>query len=182
MMKIGTHNGSFHCDEALGCALLRRTEASDRRFRRAATSQHPPAHIISAQLMLHASSHSPLSRFHSHRQPRAESAPRLRAAPTPALPPVNVHFSQKFRDAEIVRSRDPDVLAQCDIVIDVGGTYDASSLRFDHHQREFTDVFGNGAGGGKDRERRKTRAERTMAAACASCSWHPELMFDRLGS
>lgn len=28
MMKIGTHNGSFHCDEALGCALLRRTEAS----------------------------------------------------------------------------------------------------------------------------------------------------------
>lgn len=45
----------------------------------------------------------------------------------------------------MVRSRDPDVLAQCDIVIDVGGVYDAAALRFDHHQREFTDVFGHGA-------------------------------------
>lgn len=23
MMKIGTHNGAFHCDEALACAILR---------------------------------------------------------------------------------------------------------------------------------------------------------------
>ena len=25
MVKIGTHSGSFHCDEALGCFLLRQT-------------------------------------------------------------------------------------------------------------------------------------------------------------
>jgi uncharacterized UPF0160 family protein len=27
MVKIGTHSGKFHCDEALGCFLLRQTEA-----------------------------------------------------------------------------------------------------------------------------------------------------------
>lgn len=26
MVKIGTHSGSFHCDEALGCFLLRQTD------------------------------------------------------------------------------------------------------------------------------------------------------------
>ncbi len=25
MVKIGTHSGTFHCDEALGCYMLRRT-------------------------------------------------------------------------------------------------------------------------------------------------------------
>lgn len=32
----------------------------------------------------------------------------------------------------------------CDIVIDVGGVYDASNNRFDHHQKGFTEVFGHG--------------------------------------
>ena len=27
MVKIGTHSGSFHCDEALGCFLLRQTDS-----------------------------------------------------------------------------------------------------------------------------------------------------------
>jgi Uncharacterised protein family (UPF0160) len=26
MVKIGTHSGSFHCDEALGCYLLKQTQ------------------------------------------------------------------------------------------------------------------------------------------------------------
>lgn len=26
MSKIGTHSGTFHCDEALGCHLLKLTE------------------------------------------------------------------------------------------------------------------------------------------------------------
>jgi uncharacterized UPF0160 family protein len=26
MVKIGTHDGTFHCDEALGCFLLQRTK------------------------------------------------------------------------------------------------------------------------------------------------------------
>lgn len=50
-----------------------------------------------------------------------------------------------FKDAEIVRSRDPAVLAEMDIVIDVGGVYDDATRRYDHHQREFTGVFGHGA-------------------------------------
>lgn len=53
MVRIGTHSGSFHCDEALGCWMLRQTAA--------------------------------------------------------------------FKDAEIVRTRDPELLKDLDVVIDVGG-------------------------------------------------------------
>jgi Uncharacterised protein family (UPF0160) len=54
--KIGTHSGTFHCDEALGCYLLQQTS--------------------------------------------------------------------KYAGADIVRTRDPAVLAELDVVIDVGGVYD----------------------------------------------------------
>ena len=54
---IGTHS-AFHCDEALGCFLLKRTKL--------------------------------------------------------------------LKDAGVVRSRDPAVLKDCDVVIDVGGVYDPS--------------------------------------------------------
>ena len=74
--KIGTHDGSFHCDEALGCFLLQNTKA--------------------------------------------------------------------YADAEIVRSRDPETLAGCDVVIDVGATYEPSKNRFDHHQKGFEEIFGHG--------------------------------------
>ncbi|KAI0681814.1 GAMM1 protein [Cytidiella melzeri] len=73
---IGTHNGTFHCDEALAVYLLRLTEA--------------------------------------------------------------------YADADLKRSRDPAVLDTCTIVVDVGGVYDESKQRFDHHQRGFTEVFGHG--------------------------------------
>lgn len=74
--KIGTHSGTFHCDEALGCFLLQQCE--------------------------------------------------------------------QFKDCSIVRSRDPAVLADCDVVIDVGGVYEPDADRFDHHQRGFGEVFGHG--------------------------------------
>lgn len=35
---------------------------------------------------------------------------------------------------EIIRTRDEAVLAEADIVVDVGGIYDAETKRFDHHQ------------------------------------------------
>ncbi|KAI9298533.1 metal-dependent protein hydrolase [Neoconidiobolus thromboides FSU 785] len=73
MVKIGTHNGTFHCDEALAVYMLKQ------------------------------------------------------------LP--------EYKQAEVVRSRDPKVLEQCDVVVDVGGVYDASTHRYDHHQREFKDTF-----------------------------------------
>ncbi len=39
--------------------------------------------------------------------------------------------------AEVVRSRDPEVLAKADIVFDVGGVFDVATRRFDHHQRDY---------------------------------------------
>lgn len=38
---------------------------------------------------------------------------------------------------KIYRTRDPVVLAKCDYVCDVGGIYDPSSKRFDHHQADY---------------------------------------------
>ncbi|NXC03696.1 MYG1 protein, partial [Orthonyx spaldingii] len=43
------------------------------------------------------------------------------------------------QDAEIVRTRDPQRLAGCDVVVDVGGEYDPGRHRYDHHQRSFTE-------------------------------------------
>jgi uncharacterized UPF0160 family protein len=36
---------------------------------------------------------------------------------------------------EIVRTRDPEILASCDLRVDVGGEYDHSLRTYDHHQR-----------------------------------------------
>ncbi|KAK0411586.1 hypothetical protein QR680_005728 [Steinernema hermaphroditum] len=45
----------------------------------------------------------------------------------------------EFQNHIILRSRDPNLLADCKIVVDVGGVYNHSSLRYDHHQREFNE-------------------------------------------
>jgi len=73
MVKIATHNGSFHADEALACSMLK------------------------------------------------------------LLP--------QYKDAEIVRTRDPGTIDACDIVVDVGGVYDPARHRYDHHQKTFGDSF-----------------------------------------
>lgn len=43
----------------------------------------------------------------------------------------------RFKDHEIIRTRDPDALAEAEIIVDVGGEFDADRLRLDHHQRSF---------------------------------------------
>jgi uncharacterized UPF0160 family protein len=48
-----------------------------------------------------------------------------------------------FPDYKVVRTRNADIIAKGDIVLDVGGEYDAKAGRFDHHQR-------GGAGGRED--------------------------------
>ncbi|CAK9803046.1 MYG1 protein C27H6.8 [Anthophora quadrimaculata] len=68
-VKIGTHDGSFQCDEALACSLLK------------------------------------------------------------MLP--------QYKDADIVRTRDQNILNTCDIVVDVGKEYNHSKRRYDHHMRDF---------------------------------------------
>jgi uncharacterized UPF0160 family protein len=70
---IGTHDGTFHCDEALGCAML--------------------------QMM------------------------------------------PQWAGSTIVRTRNLEELAKCDIVIDVGAVYDHTTKRYDHHQRTFKTVL-----------------------------------------
>lgn len=47
----------------------------------------------------------------------------------------------KFRDAQLVRSRNPADWEASDIVVDVGGKYDGGHKWFDHHQREFNETF-----------------------------------------
>lgn len=52
--------------------------------------------------------------------------------------------TNEYRDAELIRTRDGKTLDELDIVVDVGGIYDAVKQRYDHHQRGFEEVFGNG--------------------------------------
>ncbi|XP_055345826.1 MYG1 exonuclease-like isoform X2 [Paramacrobiotus metropolitanus] len=47
----------------------------------------------------------------------------------------------EYTNAEIIRSRDPEVWKKCDILVDVGGVYDQDAFRFDHHQRSFKDTM-----------------------------------------
>lgn len=56
----------------------------------------------------------------------------------------------QYRLSKIVRSRDPKILDECDIVIDVGGIYDHDKKRYDHHQRGYDERFD--AGRNKDKE------------------------------
>ena len=39
--------------------------------------------------------------------------------------------------ATLVRTREPELIERSDMVMDVGGIYDPSSLRFDHHQQSY---------------------------------------------
>lgn len=50
----------------------------------------------------------------------------------------------EYKESPVVRTRDKDVLATLDIVIDVGDVYDPAKNRFDHHQRGFFEVFEEG--------------------------------------
>lgn len=48
--------------------------------------------------------------------------------------------------ASVLRSRDPEVWASCDALVDVGGEHDPDRNRFDHHQKGF-DARRGGANG-----------------------------------
>lgn len=44
-------------------------------------------------------------------------------------------FKSIFPSFKLIRTRDLELIAKADIVVDVGGEYDADTDRFDHHQR-----------------------------------------------
>lgn len=70
---IGTHSGTFHCDEVLATFLLKELE--------------------------------------------------------------------EYKSSPILRTRDLKLLEQCEIVVDVGGVYNHSAKRYDHHQITFNETF-----------------------------------------
>lgn len=51
------------------------------------------------------------------------------------------YYNQKEIKVRLIRSRDPEMLKQADILVDVGGIYDPSINRFDHHQKECNEIF-----------------------------------------
>ncbi|KAK0388269.1 hypothetical protein NLU13_4514 [Sarocladium strictum] len=84
----------------------------------------------------------------------AESAPKRLKTDAPLIGTHNGHFHADealavhmlrmlpdYRDSPLIRTRDPQALATCHTVVDVGGEYDASRNRFDHHQRGFDTTF-----------------------------------------
>ncbi|XP_077286226.1 MYG1 protein-like isoform X2 [Arctopsyche grandis] len=46
-----------------------------------------------------------------------------------------------YAEAKVIRSRNDSVLKDCDIVVDVGGVFDSSKHRYDHHQRDFNETM-----------------------------------------
>lgn len=47
----------------------------------------------------------------------------------------------EYKDAEIIRSRDKEVLESCDIVVDVGAEFNHARKRYDHHQKSFEETL-----------------------------------------
>ncbi|PCH04722.1 Metal-dependent protein hydrolase [Penicillium occitanis (nom. inval.)] len=60
-----------------------------------------------------------------------------------ALAVYMLRLLPEYHASPLVRTRDPEKLAQCHTVVDVGGEYDAARNRYDHHQRTFSTTFPN---------------------------------------
>lgn len=82
------------------------------------------------------------------------AAKRIKMSPPVTIGTHNGHFHADealavhmlrqlpaYKDAKLIRTRDPAVLATCHTVVDVGGEYDPARNRFDHHQRDFATTF-----------------------------------------
>ena len=103
---LATHNGTFHCDEALAVGLLLLL---------------PENQGVGKWLCLGVCR-------------GANLAPQL-LCPWRSPSPVPGALCSV---PALIRSRDTAEIDKCNIVVDVGGTYDYSAGRFDHHQRSFT--------------------------------------------
>lgn len=51
------------------------------------------------------------------------------------------NHTKEFRNANIIRSRDPNILSNADIIVDVGAEFDIKTKKFDHHQSTFNEQF-----------------------------------------
>jgi uncharacterized UPF0160 family protein len=50
-------------------------------------------------------------------------------------------FYSESANSVVIRTRNNEILKKCDMVVDVGGIIDPKIFRFDHHMREFKEVF-----------------------------------------
>lgn len=65
-------------------------------------------------------------------------------------------YTNRFANSMIVRTRDSEVLKTLDTNVDVGGVYDPETLRYDHHQSTFKEVW--------DPENEKTKGIKLSSA------------------
>jgi uncharacterized UPF0160 family protein len=54
---------------------------------------------------------------------------------------VLLSLTEKYKKSIVVRTRYPELLKQCDCLVDVGGVYDPEMDLFDHHQKTFDETF-----------------------------------------
>ncbi len=50
-------------------------------------------------------------------------------------------YTKQYANPLIVRTRDQEVLNTLDTLVDVGAEYIPEKLRFDHHQKSFSDTW-----------------------------------------
>ena len=50
-------------------------------------------------------------------------------------------YHPNWQKSIIIRTRNTEILKQCDIVVDVGGIIEPKIFRFDHHMKEFNEKF-----------------------------------------
>ena len=87
-------------------------------------------------------------------EPKAKRVKMADGTKTPVIGTHNGHFHAdealavyllrllpQYRTAALIRSRDPDLLKTCDVVVDVGGVHEHGIFRYDHHQRDFAATF-----------------------------------------
>ena len=61
--------------------------------------------------------------------------------PDEVLSTFLLKFHSESKKSIVIRTRNNDILKQCDIVVDVGSIIDPKTFRFDHHMKEFKEVF-----------------------------------------
>ncbi|EKE38226.1 hypothetical protein ENUP19_0100G0014 [Entamoeba nuttalli] len=54
---------------------------------------------------------------------------------------IMLKFVKEFKDCQLIRTLDMDILNKCTLVFDIGGVYDHKIKRYDHHQRGFKETF-----------------------------------------
>ncbi|WVZ17197.1 hypothetical protein V8G54_010179 [Vigna mungo] len=114
LKRVGTHNGSFHCDEALGCFMIRLTHEFNN------------AEIVRT------------------RDPKETHPQKLAIMGEEQSWKVVLSFCIVAGVGFLILPYVFRVLEGLDAVLDVGGVYDPAQDRYDHHQKGFEEVFGHG--------------------------------------